>query len=152
MSTEVNQLLNDGGKLLHYAERIIRNKNPKLWRSFERVCLTQSLIRIEALYESLTMLPDYIECKKSMERQGRTYSIADHLRRCISDWIYYKGLTADESNWNPMKQFLVYWTKDGKINAICKEDIYPRCHKCGKELSLDVDGHLHCCECDCDTY
>lgn len=148
-SIEVARMLNDGSKLLDYAKRTI---DSKLWRKFETVCLMQSMIRIEALYESIGMLPDYLEWIVSMKKKGKTYTLADHLRRCISKWIYYQGLRNKHPEWEPKRQVVLYWTKTGSIKATYMEKIYPHCNRCARELCLDLDGYLRCSGCGCDGY
>jgi len=140
-------ILKDGNRLFHYAEEIIGGKSPRLWRKFEKICLTQSLIQVEALYESIVMLPDYKKCKASMENAGKTYTLANHLEQCISTWIYYRKLRGEYPEWKPKKQAFIYYTKDGKIKAIFIEKIYPLCSRCRKELALDLYGRFYCFKC-----
>jgi hypothetical protein len=158
------EILNDGGKLLRYAERIIDSRSPKLWRSFERICLTHSLIRVEALYEAVGMLPDYVECKVFMENVGKTYTLVDHLERCISTWIYYRKSSENfPEELENTKRIFIYYTQEGKIKATYLENVYPvyttpevtivraerlrLCARCRNKMSMDSYGYFYCPEC-----
>lgn len=164
LPSEVLEILREGDKLLRYAERTISGRNPKLWRHFERRCLMENSIRIEALYESIAILPDYAKYEASMKRIGKNYTLADHLERCISTWIYYRKSREEfPEEWKPKKQVFVYYTQEGKIKATYMEEAYPvyttpevtivraerlrLCTRCRREMSIDLYGHFYCPEC-----
>lgn len=151
MLEEDIEILGDGAKLLDYAERNLRCRNLKLWRSFRRTCLSWSLTRIEALFDALGRLPDYVECKEYAEEAGGTYTLTDHLERCISTWIYYRKVRSKNPEmgwWKYEKQAFIFHTNGGRIRAIYVKKRYPLCSKIRDEPCVDLYGHLLCTWCD----
>jgi hypothetical protein len=116
---EVEEILKDGDALFHYSRKTIGVRNPRLWRRFEYICLSEGLIRVEGLFQALSLLPSFMELKLLANIRGRPYSVVDHLERCIKAWVYYctvKAKNLEHALKN--RRTFVYYTGDGRIRVI----------------------------------
>lgn len=143
------EILSDGGRLLSYAKRVVVARNPNLWRRLRERCIREDLSAVEALLEAVNLTDDYLEYKLYAERNGRSYTLAEHIERCIEEWLYHRKLREEFPSRDPERQVLLFHV-NGAIRAILAKGVRPKCPNCGGELVEEYDGSFVCVRCGYD--
>ena len=140
------ETLNDGARLVRYARKVIATRSPTLWRRLRKQCIRDCITAVEALLEAVKLAVDYGEYEKYARKKGRSYTLADHVERCIRDWLHHRKLKNESTDPDP-REVLAYHTQRREIKAVVAERVF-WCPECGERMTEVDYGDLLCPKCD----